>query len=112
MTDDPQPTPADSWSLTDKAAIILKSYGVDDPEAARAVVALVLEDAAQCADYFADMDYASMHYPEGDGMAASRTAYEIAFAIRALMPDYPHTASNTATNRAPAASVAGVSRSE
>ena len=45
MTD---PTPAcdapNNWTLTDQVAIILASYGVDDPAAARAVVALVLGD--------------------------------------------------------------------
>lgn len=48
MTNKPQHTP--DWSLTDKAAIILKSYGVDDPEAARAVVALVMGEAADIID--------------------------------------------------------------
>ena len=34
-----------NWTLTDQVAIILASYGVDDPAAARAVVALVLDEA-------------------------------------------------------------------
>ena len=51
-----------------------------------AVARAALEAAAQCADYFAYTDYASMHYPEGEGMAASHTTYETATAIRAIDP--------------------------
>ena len=79
--DTPQPTPVDAWSLTDKAAIILKSYGVDDPAAARAVVALVLEEAVQVARKQQRPSYVKDFR---DGYEVARA--DIISAIRALIP--------------------------
>lgn len=43
-----------------------------------------IEAAAKVADYYRDMDYGLMHYPESDAIACGNTANEIGRAIRAL----------------------------
>jgi phage I-like protein len=69
-------------------------------DVSNALIAAAYEASAVVGDYFAEMDYGLMHYPESDALASGNTANEIRTSIRALPPEDARAAYDTAIRAA------------
>jgi hypothetical protein len=74
---------AEWWALRDALGLHLDTPAPVQPSP-DAVVKAALEWAAERADYYAEADYAAMHYAECCGMTASGTAHKIRSELRVL----------------------------